>query len=525
MTTTSFHFVHQDLTTNDVKIMMNSIMKGNVNGLRMMMSKWSWTDTMERRLIARFLCTNAAACGQLECVKYLCQEFHVPVARCPQDEKLMDFGNGVPSQWWKVSRGLTTPLGQAYLNKHTEVITYLKTLVDKEMNVGPKGKAVMCIEDSTLLQVLTMIYHNHAGEKLFHILDSTSDDEDITLAGILTGAVSDFNPELFRSVLNQFKREGYFDKIVVVNKFDIKRLLLERAMLNPAMVGNVKVLVEEVGIDPSLPIGGNILVHMTGHKAVIVGKCQPIHFAAIYGNLPALDYLLSTMNTPHPEHVQVNGDTLLHLACAKKISKRTDMDLLAMTKYLVEEKKIDVTTRNIYGQTASDVARINDAHLVYAYLIGEQQKKANEVAAALLAQEEAESQREEEKQRKKEEKKKNRNTTRQLRLEPTPAPTPTPTPAPDEDDDDDFYLEGAPRHLVCPITLTLLLDPVVAADSFSYNRAGLEDWIDRCIKKGKAITSPTTNMEMMPTFTTNQLVKTMVKEYVSERRKERKSIR
>lgn len=57
--------------------------------------------------------------------------------------------------------------------------------------------------------------------------------------------------------------------------------------------------------------------------------------------------------------------------------------------------------------------------------------------------------------------------------------------ATDGDDDD----AGAPASLICPITQELLVEPVIAADGFTYERAAIERWLGM----GPQRRSPTTN--------------------------------
>ena len=45
-------------------------------------------------------------------------------------------------------------------------------------------------------------------------------------------------------------------------------------------------------------------------------------------------------------------------------------------------------------------------------------------------------------------------------------------------------LEGAPDDLVCPISFTLMTDPVVAMDGNIYQRSAIEEHIEYCREKG-----------------------------------------
>ena len=63
-----------------------------------------------------------------------------------------------------------------------------------------------------------------------------------------------------------------------------------------------------------------------------------------------------------------------------------------------------------------------------------------------------------------------------------------------EDVDEDDYIDGVPSQLRCPITLTLMVDPVIAADGNVYERHALEEWFSRKANNGNGskATSPLT---------------------------------
>lgn len=48
----------------------------------------------------------------------------------------------------------------------------------------------------------------------------------------------------------------------------------------------------------------------------------------------------------------------------------------------------------------------------------------------------------------------------------------------------------------CPITLSLMIDPVIASDGFSYEREFIQEWIDRDVEKGKIPISPQTQLNL-----------------------------
>ena len=53
--------------------------------------------------------------------------------------------------------------------------------------------------------------------------------------------------------------------------------------------------------------------------------------------------------------------------------------------------------------------------------------------------------------------------------------------------------EALSESLVCPISLALMRDPVVAADGHTYERCQIESWIQRAQRNGEEIRSPVTN--------------------------------
>jgi hypothetical protein len=45
-------------------------------------------------------------------------------------------------------------------------------------------------------------------------------------------------------------------------------------------------------------------------------------------------------------------------------------------------------------------------------------------------------------------------------------------------DEEAWLLEGAPEHLVCPVSFVLMRDPVLAPDGHTYQREALQQCID-----------------------------------------------
>jgi hypothetical protein len=90
----------------------------------------------------------------------------------------------------------------------------------------------------------------------------------------------------------------------------------------------------------------------------------------------------------------------------------------------------------------------------------------------------------------------------------------------DPQDFEDFLLDGAPDFLLCPISLCLLRDPVIAQDEQTYDRKSLEAWIAQCAAKGQPLTSPKNGLVMGPAFLRNQAIRLLVGEYLEQKTKE-----
>jgi hypothetical protein len=88
----------------------------------------------------------------------------------------------------------------------------------------------------------------------------------------------------------------------------------------------------------------------------------------------------------------------------------------------------------------------------------------------------------------------------------------------DEADEHAFLLLDAPEDFVCPLTHELLIDPVVAACGYSYQRKSFEEWVAKCRAKGLQLTSPKTGARMEGHMVTNRLLKHQVEDYIEARR-------
>lgn len=72
-----------------------------------------------------------------------------------------------------------------------------------------------------------------------------------------------------------------------------------------------------------------------------------------------------------------------------------------------------------------------------------------------------------------------------------------------------------------PISMRLLVDPVVAQDGFHYQRAALERWVAHCFQERRYPRSPLTNLPMAPWYTPSHTMKSMVHQYIESKRQER----
>ena len=88
---------------------------------------------------------------------------------------------------------------------------------------------------------------------------------------------------------------------------------------------------------------------------------------------------------------------------------------------------------------------------------------------------------------------------------------------PDYNEKEVFIDEYAAKHFICPITLELMVDPVVAADGFTYERKAMENWL-KCHTPVRGINSPMTNQRLKHRILTpNTLIQNMIKEFKSEK--------
>jgi len=86
---------------------------------------------------------------------------------------------------------------------------------------------------------------------------------------------------------------------------------------------------------------------------------------------------------------------------------------------------------------------------------------------------------------------------------------------------EEFLLHHAPSEFVCPITHELLCtDPVIALDTFVYERKGIEGWFGMCRQARRALTSPKTQEVIGDTLISNSTYKTLVNDFIQQKMKE-----
>ena len=88
---------------------------------------------------------------------------------------------------------------------------------------------------------------------------------------------------------------------------------------------------------------------------------------------------------------------------------------------------------------------------------------------------------------------------------PSKAQTSASSPAVDEDEIDDYARTlGASSTFFCPVSLELLKDPVVVRTGQTYERASVEDWIQRggrtCPATEQPLAGERVHREMAPNF-------------------------
>ena len=79
-----------------------------------------------------------------------------------------------------------------------------------------------------------------------------------------------------------------------------------------------------------------------------------------------------------------------------------------------------------------------------------------------------------------------------------------------------FNEEGIPSEYVCPISMGIMYEPVIATDGHSYEQAAIEEWIETRLRKGQLITSPFTNQPMARTLIPNLALRNLIRAFCAE---------
>ena len=75
-------------------------------------------------------------------------------------------------------------------------------------------------------------------------------------------------------------------------------------------------------------------------------------------------------------------------------------------------------------------------------------------------------------------------------------------------------VDGAPNEYKCPITATLMVDPVLAVDGMTYERSAIEQWF--AAKRGGYVTSPVTNQRLKTrNLVPNISLRKLIQDYVA----------
>ncbi len=106
-----------------------------------------------------------------------------------------------------------------------------------------------------------------------------------------------------------------------------------------------------------------------------------------------------------------------------------------------------------------------------------------------------------------------------------PATVPTDAQLPPPDASEAMYVifldslpEGSyPRQLVCPISQEVMLDPVIAADGFTYERVMIEGWFRSLTRQRVPITSPNTRERLSSlTLVPNRQIRSLIRDTIED---------
>jgi hypothetical protein len=89
----------------------------------------------------------------------------------------------------------------------------------------------------------------------------------------------------------------------------------------------------------------------------------------------------------------------------------------------------------------------------------------------------------------------------------------------------DFLISNAPPSLICPISLTLYQEPLLASDGQCYDKSCLMAWIGVCRDNGHNYVSPVTGERLRPVFLPNYHIKAQLEMYVARKMEEWEEMR
>lgn len=110
-----------------------------------------------------------------------------------------------------------------------------------------------------------------------------------------------------------------------------------------------------------------------------------------------------------------------------------------------------------------------------------------------------------------------------------PPCSPEPEPEPEEArpftaEEEVHMLDGAPDHMICPLTLSLVYDPRIASDGFTYQKRAIERYIKAAKASGEKLVSPMTGEPLADVTIPNHLVRQTVLKYIDQKKWELRTV-
>lgn len=237
-----------------------------------------------------------------------------------------------------------------------------------------------------------------------------------------------------------------------------------------ARLAMVRMLIAEYDASPFTPIKHRVYDGTLTSSSIL-------HSAVTMGCTTIVDFLVEECGMSVDELALPSRLTPLHYACTTLALDNRELEekLVRMIKFLIEEKGANVLARAWRGQTPATVCGMSVEGSLEGLDLGDDDKKepSQEAKAKAKAEQEAEQEAEEVEEHD------DTSSTSGNSLQ----------------DEDTFILEGAPEILLCPITTTLLVSPVLAA-GYIYEEHAIQEWFATCRRKGNEITSPKTGAKM-----------------------------